>query len=210
MKKIINYLFETIKKERILLTFIIILFILGLVFGSLFINFVSNDDKTMLINQVTSYFNNISKLNDSVFGINVVFPEILNNLLQLLLIFILGISMIGLFAVIIIIFFKGFTLGVTLGTILLKYKLKGVLASVLYVAPCLIINTLIYIFMSFFALNASIKFLKALFKKDNLNFKSFLGKYLLAFLCSLLLIAINTVIDAFLTPVLLKLFTLII
>ena len=143
MKKIINYLFETIKKERILLTFIIILFILGLVFGSLFINFVSNDDKTMLINQVTSYFNNISKLNDSVFGINVVLPEILNNSLQLLLIFILGISMIGLFAVIIIIFFKGFTLGVTLGTILLKYKLKGVLASVLYVAPCLIINTLI-------------------------------------------------------------------
>ena len=125
MKKIINYLFETIKKERILLTFIIILFILGLVFGSLFINFVSNDDKTMLINQVTSYFNNISKLNDSVFGINVVLPEILNNSLQLLLIFILGISMIGLFAVIIIMFFKGFTLGVTLGTILLKYKLKG-------------------------------------------------------------------------------------
>ena len=164
----------------------------------------------MLINQVTSYFNNISKLNDSVFGINVVLPEILNNSLQLLLIFILGISMIGLFAVIIIIFFKGFTLGVTLGTILLKYKLKGVLASILYVAPCLIINTLIYIFMSFFALNASIKFLKALFKKDNLNFKSFLGKYLLAFLCSLLLIGINTVIDAFLTPVLLKLFTLII
>ena len=110
MKKIINYLFETIKKERILLTFIIILFILGLVFGSLFINFVSNDDKTMLINQVTSYFNNISKLNDSVFGINVVLPEILNNSLQLLLIFILCISMIGLFAVIIIILFKGFTL----------------------------------------------------------------------------------------------------
>ena len=47
MKKIINYLFETIKKERILLTFIIILFILGLVFGSLFINFVSNDDNFM-------------------------------------------------------------------------------------------------------------------------------------------------------------------
>ena len=36
MKKIINYLFETIKKERILLTFIIILFILGLVFGSFY------------------------------------------------------------------------------------------------------------------------------------------------------------------------------
>lgn len=208
MKKIINYLFAAIKKERILLTFIIIIFILGLVFGSLFINFVSNDDKTMLINQVTSYFNNISKLNDSVFGIKMVLPEILNNSLQLLLIFVLGISMIGLFVVIIIIFFKGFTLGVTLGTILLKYKLKGVLASVLYVAPCLVINTLIYIFMSFFALNAAIKFLKALFKKDSLNFKSFLGKYLLAFLTSLILISINTLIDSYLTPFLLKLFTL--
>ena len=145
MKKIINYLFAAIKKERILLTFIIIIFILGLVFGSLFINFVSNDDKTMLINQVTSYFNNISKLSDSVFG--------------------------------------------------------------LYVAPCLVINTLIYIFMSFFALNAAIKFLKALFKKDSLNFKSFLGKYLLAFLTSLILISINTLIDSYLTPFLLKLFT---
>lgn len=100
--------------------------------------------------------------------------------------------------------------GTTLATIILKYQLKGVIGCFLYVFPVMIINILIYIFFSFFAVYASIKFLKALLKKDNLNFKSFLGKYLLSFLISILLIIIVALLDAFLTPLSLKLFTFLI
>jgi len=210
MKKIINYLNETIKKEKQIVIFMIIIFLVGLIAGSLFINLISQGDKDILTNQVTTFFASIKKLSGDVFGVNALFDGLLNNYSQLFIIFVLGISMIGVIAVVFILFFKGFTLGTTLSTIMLKYQLKGVLGVFLYVFPTIIINVLIYIFISFFATHASIKFLKALLKKENLNFKSFLGKYLLSFIISIILMFICCLLDAFLTPLLLKLFTFII
>lgn len=207
MKKIIEYLNETVKKEKNKLVFVVIMFVIGLVLGSLFINFITNDDKKILMEQLEVYLTSVKNLSGDVFGLKVFGSEILNNGLQLFIIFALGISMIGLPAVIFILFFKGFMLGTTLSTMILKYQLKGVVGSILYVFPCLIINVMIYVFLSFFAVHASVKFLKALFKKDNLNFKSFLGKYLLAFFISIILMIITCFLDAYLTPLLLKLFT---
>lgn len=208
MKKLINYLFEIIKKQKYILVFIVITFIIGIIFGSLFLNFISNDDKTLLVNQVETYFNSIKSLSNDVFGINIIPSTVMNNILQITLIFVLGISMIGIILVILIMFFKGFTLGITLSTIIFKYQVKGIIGALFYVFPCYILIISIYIFISFFAVNASIKFLKALIKKDKLNFKSFLGKYLFSFFISIILIIIFSVFDSFITPLLLKLFTL--
>ncbi len=210
MKKIIKYLNETIKKEKNILIFILITFFLGLILGSLFINFITEDDKKLLVEQLELFLSNVKNLTKDVFGIKVFSGEILNNGFQLFIIFVLGISMIGLPVVIIIMFFKGFMLGTTLATIILKYQFKGIIGSFLYVFPCYIFNIIIYIFISFFAVHASIKFLKALFKKDNLNFKSFFGRYLLSFIISMFFMFIVCLLDAYLTPVLLKLFTYII
>ncbi len=209
MKKIIRYLNETIKKEKNKLIFVVTIFIIGLVLGSLFTNFITVDDKNLLTGQLDVYLDSIKKLSSDVFGLKVFTSEILNNGSQLFIIFALGVSMIGLPVVIFILFFKGFMLGTTLSTMFLRYQLKGIIGAFLYVFPCLIINTMIYILMSFFAVHASVKFLKALLKKDNLNFKSFLGKYLLAFIVCIVLMIITCVLDAYLTPLLLKLFTLI-
>lgn len=210
MKKIIKYLNETIKKEKNILIFILITFFLGLILGSLFINFITEDDKKLLVEQLELFLSNVKNLTKDVFGIKIFSGEILNNGFQLFIIFVLGISMIGLPVVIIIMFFKGFMLGTTLATIILKYQFKGIIGSFLYVFPCYIFNIIIYIFISFFAVHASIKFLKALFKKDNLNFKSFFGRYLLSFIISMFFMFIVCLLDAYLTPVLLKLFTYII
>lgn len=210
MKKIIEYLNETRKKEKALLIFTTIIFITGVILGSLFINLITKEDKTLLINQVGIYIDNIKKLSDDVFGIKYLGNELLNNIIQLFIIFSLGISMIGIPVVIIILFFKGFTLGTTLSSIILKYKIKGILGSFLYVFPVMIINIIIYILFSFFAVSASIKFLKALFKKSSLDFKNFFGRYIFLFLISIILISIICVLDSYLTPLILKLFTLII
>ena len=186
------------------------IFIIGLVVGSLFVNFITKDDKTLLINQVETYFSSVKSLDKKVFGINAFTPNLINNELQIFLIFALGLSILGIPVVILIMFFKGFMLGVTLATFILKYQLLGVLSSLLYIFPCFIIYIIIYTLISFFAVSTSLKFLKAIIKKDNLSFKKFLGKYLLCFLICLVLIIINTLLDAFLTPILLKLFTYII
>lgn len=210
MKKIINYLNDTIKKEKNVVIFIIITFLLGLIFGSLFINIITKTDKNLLIEQLELFLFDIKKLSPTVFGIKAFLDNLLNNILVLATIFVLGISMIGVLAVIIIMFFKGFMLGTTLSTFILKYHIKGVLGMVLYVFPAFLCNILIYTFISFFAIHASIKFLKALLKKDSLNFRVFLGKYLLAFIISIILMLITCLVDSYLTPLLLKLFTYII
>lgn len=210
MKKIINYLKEELKKEKNLIILILAIFIIGLVVGSLFVNFITKDDKTLLIKQVETYFSSVKSLDKKVFGINAFTPNLINNELQIFLIFALGLSILGIPVVILIMFFKGFMLGVTLATFILKFQLLGVLSSLLYIFPCFIIYIIIYTLISFFAVSTSLKFLKAIIKKDNLSFKKFLGKYLLCFLICLVLIIINTLLDAFLTPMLLKLFTYII
>lgn len=207
MKKIINYLNETVKKEKNILIFNTIIFLVGVVLGSLFINFITNDDKKLLIDQVSTFFSNIKKLTSDIFGFESFLSILFNNLLVLSIIFVLGISMIGIPIVIFILFFKGFMLGTTISTIILKYSIKGIIGVILYIFPVCILSICVYLFMCFYAIYASKKFLRAFLKKDTLNFKQFLGKYLLSFIVSITLILLLSLLDAYLTPLLLKLFT---
>lgn len=207
MKKIINYLNETVKKEKNILIFNTIIFLVGVVLGSLFINFITNEDKKILIEQVSTFFSNIKKLTSDIFGFESFLSILFNNLLVLSIIFVLGISMIGIPIVIFILFFKGFMLGTTLSTIILKYSIKGIIGVILYIFPVCILSICVYLFMCFYAIYASKKFLRAFLKKDTLNFKQFLGKYLLSFIVSITLILLLSLLDAYLTPLLLKLFT---
>ncbi len=207
MKKIINYLNETVKKEKNILIFNTIIFLVGVVLGSLFINFITNDDKKLLIEQVSTFFSNIKKLTSDIFGFESFLSILFNNLLVLSIIFVLGISMIGIPIVIFILFFKGFMLGTTISTIILKYSIKGIVGAILYIFPVCILTICVYLFMCFYAIYVSKKFLRAFLKKDSLNFKQFLGKYLLSFIVSIMLILLLSLLDAYLTPLLLKLFT---
>lgn len=207
MKKIINYLNETVKKEKNILIFNTIIFLVGVVLGSLFINFITNDDKKILIEQVSTFFSNIKKLTSDIFGFESFLSILFNNLLVLSIIFVLGISMIGIPIVIFILFFKGFMLGTTISTIILKYSIKGIIGVIIYIFPVCILSICVYLFMCFYAIYVSKKFLRAFLKKDTLNFKQFLGKYLLSFIVSITLILLLSLLDAYLTPLLLKLFT---
>ena len=209
MKKLINYLTGAIKNEKYILIFIIIIFLVGLIVGSLFVNFITISDRKLLLEQVNNYFNNVKDLSKDVFGLSFFKSEFLSNLIRLFVIFILGLSIVGVVVVIFLMFYKGFMLGVTLSSIILKYKIKGVMASLLYIFPMQILNIIIYVFLSFFAVSTSLKFIKALLKKDNLNFKTFLGKYLLSFMISIFLITIISFLDSYFTPYMLKIFTII-
>ena len=210
MNKIYNYLKEAIEKEKYLLRFNVVVFIIGLISGTIFVNFITKDDKLLLKDQLSLFINNVSKLTNEVFGINVFFSDILSNILELSIIFILGISMIGIVFIIVYLFFKGFMLGMSLSTFILNYGLKGILGMVLYIFPFYILNILIYFFMSFFAIDASIKFIKSLVKKDKLDFKTFFGKYLLSYIISIVLLVLYCLGNTFIMPLLLKLFTFIV
>lgn len=205
MKQLLNYLNVTIKKEKSILRFVVVIFLVGLICGSLFITFITSKDRILLVNQVGSFMQNIKVLSKSLFGLEAFKSNLFQNFLQVFIIFILGLSMIGILMVIIILFYKGFMLGTTLSAFVLKYKFKGLIALIMYVIPCQIVSVLTYFFAAFFSVYVSIKFIKAIIKKDNLNFKTFLGKYLCAFVITLILISISSFLDAYLMPFLMRL-----
>ncbi len=153
------------------------------------------------------FINNIKNSTSDVYGFNAFLNDLFSNILELTTIFILGISMIGIPFIIIYLFFKGFMLGISMSTFILSYGIKGIVGMILYIIPFYIISILIYFFISFFAVDASIKFIKALIKKNELNFKTFFGKYLLSYLISILLIILYCLGNSIIMPLLLKLFT---
>lgn len=207
MKKLICYLNETLTLKKKILFFLFILFLCGVISGSLFINFISKEDKTILVKQILDYTNNCKNLSNIIYGFSALKNELLNNELQLLLIFLLGLSVFGILFVIILIFFKGFMLGTSLSIMIYNFKFKGIVLMLFYLVPGFIFNILIYIFISFFAINTSLYFINAFLKKGNLNFKQFLGKYLLSFIISFILFIISSSINTFLTPLLIRIFT---
>lgn len=207
MKKLINYLYEPLKKNKNIVVFEIIIFTLGLTLGSFFITFINKNDKNILLRQISEYFLNIKSLSKNVFGLSAFKDILFNNLFQVLIIFFLGISMIGVIVIIFILFFKGFTLGVTLSSIILKYKLKGVLYLLFYIFPSNIISIITYIFICYYGISAAIKIIKVSIKKGDLKFKVFFGKYTLSFLISIFVIILSSFLEGYLTPLLLKFLT---
>ena len=207
MKKIYSYLYSTLKNNNHIIKFLLVVFFFGIVFGSLFLNFISDNDKIVLTNNISDFFNNVNKLNKYVLGLDVFKDNLINSLFISTLIFILGLSIIGIVIVIFIIFYKGFATGLSISSIILKYKFKGILGAFLYVFPFNIIEILIFIFLSLYAVNSSLKFIRAIIKKENLNFKTFIGKYLLSFIISIFMLTITSLCKAYILPFMLKLFT---
>ena len=76
MKKIYSYLTEPLKKEKNIIIFISMVFIIGLIFGSLFINFINKSDKKLLIDNLKLYFDNIKHLDKTIYGVGAIFKNI--------------------------------------------------------------------------------------------------------------------------------------
>ncbi len=208
MKKLMTQIKNTVYSSKHIINFIIVLFLIGIVLGSLFMIFISKEDQLYIIKQITLYFNNIKKGSDQVLGLVLFKNDVINNIFQLFIIYILGLSIVGILVVIVIMILKGFILGLSISGILLKYKLSGVVATFLYVFPVYFLKVLLYVFASLFAIKTSIKFINAILKKDQINFKTFLGTYTISFIISIIGIIILSLLDSYLTPFLLKFFTI--
>lgn len=206
MKEMYNNYKKELKKKNNILIVIMVIFILGLIFGSLYITILENDEKTLVLNQVSSYFNNTIKLNFES-KIEIFKNSLISNFLYLITMWFLGISAIGLPIIFIMVFFKSFTLGFSISGIFAKYGLKGFLLTIPYItiSPlCLSIFTLI---LSLSSTIISIKILKNAFTKQTINFKAFMGRYFFILLIGILLSIFCALFDAFVTPSFTKLFT---
>ena len=192
----------TIKVNKKTLLFFTILLIIGIIAGSIFMAILSETDKKL----VTDYFNNyISNIeNNKLNYLESIKNGLFNNLLYIIIIWILGISIIGIPIVTIMFFIKSFTLGFSIASIVFNYKLKGCLLNFINIFPHQMIYFLIYMLITTYSIFFSLKMLNSIINKKNMDFKIMMNKYVKILIISVIAITIGIIIETFLTPLLIK------
>ena len=104
MKEMYNNYKKDLKNKNNILLVISVIFILGLIFGSIYITILKNGEKTTILNEVGNYFLSNNKLNFED-KIDIFKNELLSNLLYTVSMWLLGLSVIGLPIIFIMIFF---------------------------------------------------------------------------------------------------------
>lgn len=198
---------NSIIKQKKLYRIIITLMIFGIISGILFIFFISKESKTKVLVSIKNFFDLMNTSTGVNYGKSLL-NTLVNNIGYVLLIWLLGISIIGLPITIVLAFMKSFIVGFSISSIISCYKAKGILGAFLYVFPHQIIILFIYLLLSFYSISFSIKLFKSLFLKQTINFRVVMQKYIKILLISLIGIIIVSLYEVFISTYFIKLFTM--
>ena len=198
---------QELKKNKYKYLFLITIIILGFLSGIVLANILSYNDKKGVGEIVETYFLNL-KNNESINYIGNFLNNLGVNFFYLLLLFIFGISIIGIVLNPFILYFKSLITGFSVGIIISLYSFKGILGGILYLFPTQLLNLLIYMLVSFYGINLSIRLFKVLFLRKNINNNEFMKKYFQVLLFSSIVLLISTLYETFLADFVMKFFTL--
>lgn len=183
--------------------FVIFIVILGIISGSLFLMVLNDNDKSEVINEISTFMTNINTNN--INNLNSFKNSLIEGMILIILSWILGMSIIGVIFNIFFIYMKSFTIGFSISSFILVYKYKGILSSLIYVIPSQLINILIILILGVYTLLFSKYLFKMIFLKDKtVNLGKFFKKYVLVFGICIILCLVSSLCEAYLLPSLLK------
>ncbi len=203
MKQMLQSLKLEKLKEKKTYLFLLFLLIGGIIAGALFITILSSEDKQLVSSQLLNYFTQVKNGTLNYYGAFA--NSLMSNLGIVILIWFLGISIIGLPIIIFLLFLSSFVLGFSVGAIIFQFGLKGVLGSILYVFPHQVLLLFTILITSYYAVVLSIALLKAILKKKSIDFKGYIGKYYFILLLGLLSAFFVSAFEVFVVPNLIKL-----
>lgn len=189
-----------IRKSNKLILKLMIISIISVLIGIFYIAILSNSNKVLIKENLETYFESLNKLN----YIKALIKCLTSNMITISSIWLLGISIIGVFLIIIILIIKSFALGFTISSLIYFYKLKGIIISIIYIIP-LIINLFVIIILSYYGIMFSKNLNRLLFLKKEVNFKNIMRKYIKILLFSTICIVISSLIEIYIVPNILKL-----
>lgn len=188
---------DKLKKIKTLY-FLIGLSLIAFIFGIFFITIISNKDVTIVKDYISTFMNNIHENNLNF--INILKETLFSNLIIITVIWLLGISIIGIPIVIFFYFFKLFSLGFALSSFVLTYKIKGLAFSFFYLFPNEIIKYFAYTLIVTNSIKVSKKIINAIIKKEDINFNQLITKYLKILIITIIIISISAIYETFAIP----------
>ena len=203
MNKKLNSGLALILPNKKLNLFVIFIVILGIISGSLFLMVLNDNDKSEVINEISTFMANINTNN--INNLNSFKNSLIEGMILIILSWILGMSIIGVIFNIFFTYMKSFIIGFSISSFILVYKYKGILSSLIYVIPSQLINILIILILGVYTLLFSKYLFKMIFLKDKtVNLGKFFKKYVLVFGICIILCVISSLCEAYLLPSLLK------
>lgn len=147
------------KDNMHLYMFVSILFIMGVVFGALMVNALTLEQKQDLARYLGNFFQTIS-----LGGENMVRPSLMQtfglHFKWIMLLWLLGVSVVGLPLILVLDFLKGLLVGFTVGVLISQYSWKGMLFVLVSVAPQNILIVPVLMICSVAAISFSIYIVK--------------------------------------------------
>ncbi|KEO82383.1 stage II sporulation protein M [Tumebacillus flagellatus] len=130
-----------LKDHSSLFVFVTVLFFIGVIFGAIVVGALSNDQATSLNDALQGFFKALNLDSTNTTPSEITWHSVASFLKTTGLMWILGLSIIGLPVIVILIFMKGFVIGFTVGVIVSQFHAKGVAFAMAAILP----QNLIYI-----------------------------------------------------------------
>jgi len=187
-----------LKEHSTIYIFMTILFLTGIIFGAILVNSMNFVQKQDLFFYLEQFFGRIAD-NQTIANHSILKDSFLFHIKYLVLIFILGLSVIGLPFVWILLFIKGLVVGFSVGFLVNQLGLNGLLIASVSIAPQNILIIPIYITAGSLSMIFSLKLLQKLFSQKNSRpvFQHF-SKYLIIFLFLLFFSFVSALLEAYL------------
>lgn len=191
MKKLID--------KKILLVSSILLG-LGILSGIIFFFITTSLDK-MIVKNMMNEFVSIKT--------NVTFSTFINsfkyNIIYIVIITLSSLLVIFSPLVLLINYYKGLTIGFLISSTISTFKLKGILYFVAILFPHHILMSILLIFYSSIMFKLSLKLLKVTYMNESINLNIFIKKVLILFLISFIICIIISLLEIYISPLLLGL-----
>lgn len=194
-----------VKDHLSLYIFVSVLFLMGVIFGAIIVNSMTISQKEDLYYYLSQFFGQLSDGKQAsasdMFG-----QSIFHNAKYLGLMWILGISVIGMPIIFIMIFLKGIVVGFTVGFLVNQMGISGFFLSFVSVLPQNVLLIPAYLIMGTCAIAFSLKLIRQLFVKRSLHDApiQWFGRYAFVLLVILFLALISSLFEAYLSPVLME------
>lgn len=204
MNKVIAKAKKNITSQKKKYIFLAFMALIGLLSGVLFIFFISKTDKSLVNEELSLFFTNLK--DNHLNYVSSLINSISANILYFIIIWILGISIIGIPIIIFLLFLKGFIFGFSISSIIAKFGIKGIFLSFFYQFPHGLVMLILFILISFYAINFSVRLFRMLFLKENINLNPYFKRYNQVMGICILVSIMCSLFEVFIAPILMNLF----
>lgn len=203
MTKKINDIKRIIFPNKKINIFALCILIFGIITGAIFVNIIGLNDKNLVLDKIKLFMDNINS--GSLDSIELFKNSISINFIYIIVIWLLGLTMIGLIFNIFLLFIKGFVFSFSIASFILTYGYKGILLSLIYLLFGQLLNIIVILMISIYSVIFSIELLKVIFKDNNNSIKKYIKNYLIIILIAIIISIISSLSEAFILPSLIKL-----